>query len=151
MARMLMALIALAWSAAQADESREVVERYDSAIMSQKWELALEQVRPADVASLRAFVLQELSRPYSTERQVCFGNASPEDIAGMSDVTVGSCLFKAAMSGVGVSLKEHTITVVGSVTEDPNTVHFVVRSVIGLAAQTTSRMDVVTVVHEGGA
>ena len=69
----------------------------------------------------------------------------------MSDVTVGSCLFKAAMSGVGVSLKEHTITVVGSVTEDPNTVHFVVRSVIGLAAQTTSRMDVVTVVHEGGA
>ncbi len=149
MARILVALIALTCGAAYADEAREVVERYDSAIVAQQWELAMQQVRPADVANLRALVLQQLSHPYSTDRQVCFGDASLEDIGKMSDATVGSCIFKAVLARAGHSVK-HTLTVIGPVTENPDTVHFVVRGIITLAGQTTSRLDVVTVVREAG-
>ena len=153
MSRMLIVIITLLSSTAHADGPREVVERYDSAITSQNWERALEQVRPMDVANLRAEVMKSLSRPYSEVGQLCFGTASTEDIAKMSDVAVAACLFKATLSRRGISVENHTMTILGSVTEDTNTVHFVVKSqmrVTVMTAVSTVKVEVVTAVREGG-
>ena len=154
MSRMLIVIITLLSSTAHADGPREVVERYGSAITSQNWERALEQVRPQDVANLRPVIMKSLSQPYSEARQLCFGTASTEDIAKMSDVALGACMFKAALSPrAGVSVESRTMTILGSVTEDTNTVHFVVKSQMKVTVMTTVstvRMEVVTAVREGG-
>jgi hypothetical protein len=151
MRRMLAALIALLSSAAHADEPTEVVERYNSAITSQNWERAMEQVRTADVANLRAVVMKSMSGPHSPNLQVCFGDASLEDIAKMSDAAVSSCMFKSAFSpSAGMSIQSHTMIILGSVTEDPDTRHYVVKNQMTVAGRSTWRMDVITAVHEGG-
>jgi hypothetical protein len=139
---------------ADAAEPDVVAQKYSSAISDERMDEAMAVVRPSDLKELAAALRYLLASPqHGPSFRKEFANPSVE-FERLSDVELAAEFFHSVNSRLrqrgSMSSGKAKVTLLGSVTENANTVHFVQRiEAMTPSGEQVSGVSVLSVVREG--
>lgn len=154
-----LALLVLAHSVAPrialgADRAEDIAKQYADAMAAEDWGRALALVRPADLKTVAGTLRDVLVDPvYGKNVRAELGNF-PKEPKLMSDAEIAGQVFTSAYvkyreRGI-LGAEKLKISLLGSVSEDANTVHFVQKSQLTTRDKPLQQVSLVSVVRENG-
>jgi hypothetical protein len=154
-----LALLVLAHSVAPrialgADRAEDIAKQYADAMAAEDWGRALTLVRPADLKILAGTLRDVLVNPiYGKNMRAELGNFT-KDPKLMSDAEIVGQVFTSAYAksrerGI-LGAEKLKISLLGSVSEDANIVHFVQKSEVTTRDKPLQQVSLVSAVRETG-
>jgi hypothetical protein len=154
-----LALLVLAHSLAPriaiaADRAEDIAKQYADAMAAEDWGRALALVRPADLKMVAGTLRDVLVHPiYGKNVRAELGTFTKEPQV-MSDAEIAGQVFTSAYAkyrerGI-LGADKLKISLLGSVSEDANTVHFVQKSELTARDKPLQKISLVSVVRDAG-